>query len=76
MEIGSHHGRSLIPLIKGARKINNLMVIDIFENQKLNISMSGRGNKEIFYKNLSKFDIEISSLQIIDDTSSNYKKNT
>ena len=50
LEIGSHHGRSLIPLIKGARKINNLMVIDIFENQKLNISMSGRGNKEIFIK--------------------------
>ena len=34
--------------------------------------MSGRVTKR-FYKNLSKFDIEISSLQIIDDTSPNYK---
>ncbi len=76
LEIGSHHGRSLIPLIKGARKINNLMVMDIFEKQKLNISKSGSGNKEIFYKNLSKFNIEISSLQIIDDSSSNYKKHS
>ena len=50
LEIGSHHGRSLIPLIKGARKINHLMVIDIFEKQKLNISKSEVGTKRFFKK--------------------------
>lgn len=74
LEIGSHHGRSLIPLIKGARDINRVMIIDIFEKQNLNVSNSGKGSKEIFLRNLSKFNINISSIQIIDDSSLNYKK--
>lgn len=74
LEIGTHHGRSLIPLIKGSNYINQVLIIDIFEKQKLNISKSGKGNIKIFLKNLKKFNIDSSLIQIINDTSINYNK--
>ncbi len=74
LEIGTHHGRSLIPLIKGSKKKNKVVVMDIFENQKLNISKSGFGSKKIFLKNLKKFKINNKFISIISDSSYNYKK--
>ena len=73
LEIGTHHGRSLIPLIKGSKKINKVVVMDIFENQKLNISKSGFGSKKIFLNNLKKFKINNKAITIISDSSYNYK---
>ena len=52
LEIGTHHGRSIIPIIKSNKKINNTVLIDIFSNQKLNISKSGSGDKKILLSNL------------------------
>ena len=48
--------------------------MDIFENQKLNISKSGFGSKKIFLNNLKKFKINNKSITIISDSSYNYKK--
>ncbi len=78
LEIGTHHGRSIIPIIKSNKKINNTVLIDIFSNQKLNISKSGSGDKKILLSNLKKFDINLSKIKILNQSSfkflSYYKK--
>lgn len=74
LEIGTHYGRSLIPLVKGSKKINKVVVLDIFEKQKLNLSNSGSGDRRILLKNIKNFNINLSDIFILNDKSSNYKK--
>ena len=46
------------------------VLIDIFSNQKLNISKSGSGDKKILLKNnLKKFDIDLSKIKILNQSS-------
>lgn len=51
-EIGVHHGKSAVffgHLLDGCENLN---VCDIFDSQHSNLSKSGRGNQDIFLKNM------------------------
>jgi predicted O-methyltransferase YrrM len=62
-EIGVHHGKSSIVMavFSGNAK---LYAIDIFGDQEKNIDSSGRGNKEIFLRNMKRFSIDESRIVI------------
>ena len=57
-EIGVHHGKSFIPMVLFSEG-STCHCVDVFENQKLNIDRSGKGDFRRFYSNLSKFNIEM-----------------
>ncbi|WP_170844643.1 class I SAM-dependent methyltransferase [Aliiruegeria lutimaris] len=63
VEIGTHHGKSFIPLAL-SNNSKNSYVIDIFEDQHYNIDSSGTGNKERFLKNIEEAGIDTSSITI------------
>ncbi len=56
-EIGVHHGRSMIAICLGLADNEKAYAIDIFDQQHLNKDGSGRGNRDIFEKNLVKFGV-------------------
>tara|TARA_B110001450_G_scaffold167540_1_gene156215 strand:+ start:44 stop:799 length:756 start_codon:yes stop_codon:yes gene_type:complete len=74
LEIGAHHGRSIIPILCANKSFKKATIIDIFSKQKYNISKSGHGNEKIFIDNLKKFNINIKKIQIIDDHSYKFLK--
>jgi len=53
-EIGIHHGRYFILLANLRRPGEEAIAIDIFENQRLNIDRSGRGDYSIFTQHLER----------------------
>ena len=53
LEIGVHHGKSFIPMLYLLREDEHAIAVDIFEDQQFNYDKSGKGNKEIFIKNLN-----------------------
>ncbi len=55
-EIGVHHGKSFI-MMALANDGNKCYAIDIFGQQKLNVDRSGKGDKNIFLRNLARFEI-------------------
>ena len=57
VEIGVHHGKSLILMAKFSNQ-DSLYAIDIFDDQKKNIDSSGLGDLKIFKRNLKKFEID------------------
>lgn len=74
-EIGTHHGKSAIMLgLMTNQKKEKLGLCDIFSNQELNISNSGRGNKEILVRNLSSFFKDLHFIQIYEKKSSDLTK--
>lgn len=54
-EIGIHHGKSALPLAIAMRPTETLFAIDVFEHQEFNADGSGRGDREIFERNLVRF---------------------
>ncbi len=54
-EIGVHHGKFFIPLSLLRTKDEKALVIDVFENQKLNVDQSGKGDLQILNRNLEKY---------------------
>lgn len=50
-EIGVHHGKSALVLGAMARPNEQLGVCDIFGAQALNVSASGKGDRDVFLKN-------------------------
>ena len=65
VEIGVHHGRSMIALCLGLTDTEKAYAIDIFDQQNKNQDRSGRGNRDIFEKNLAKFGV-VSGAIVID----------
>lgn len=55
-EIGVHHGKFFIMLNSFTNSNETSYAIDLFGNQELNIDKSGKGNLEIFKKNLQNYD--------------------
>ena len=64
VEIGVHHGRSMIAICLGLVDNEKAYAIDIFDQQHLNKDGSGRGNRDIFEKNLAKFGVAPSTIVI------------
>lgn len=55
LEIGIHHGKSFIPLAATIKENESAIAIDIFEDQHLNLDLSGCGNKNIVESNILKY---------------------
>jgi hypothetical protein len=55
MEIGVHHGRSFILLALGCREAECAFAVDLFEQQELNTSRSGIGDRTRMTENLARF---------------------
>lgn len=55
VEIGVHHGRSFLLLSLAAQEHERALAIDVFEEQHLNLDMSGKGDLQRFQRNLQKY---------------------
>ena len=55
IEIGVHHGKFFIGIENLTPRSGRCVAVDLFENQELNIDRSGRGDREIFVKNVRKW---------------------
>lgn len=55
LEIGVHHGRFFIGIENLTPKERDSIAIDVFENQSINIDKSGKGDLEMFCKNVERF---------------------
>lgn len=69
LEIGVHHGKSFISMAQVSNR-RRLYAIDIFGRQDLNVDDSGRGDKDVFVKNLERFAVD-SGRVVIDERLSN-----
>lgn len=67
-EIGVHHGKLFILLCLLAPR-SRYFAIDVFEAQELNVDGSGRGDREVFERNLRRCGIEASAVDIISSSS-------
>lgn len=54
-EIGVHHGKFFIPLCLLRSGQEKALVIDVFEDQKLNVDHSGKGDKQVLQQNLERY---------------------
>ncbi|MEO0983692.1 MAG: class I SAM-dependent methyltransferase [Pseudomonadota bacterium] len=68
-EIGVHHGKLFILLYNCLSTDERGLAIDLFDDQAQNTDGSGRGDKEIFLRNLSRFSPDSSKLTIIEANS-------
>ena len=69
-EIGVHHGKSALVLGAMARPADRLGVCDVFGAQALNVSASGKGDREIFLRNFRGAFADDSFLTIYEKLSS------
>lgn len=54
-EVGIHHGKSFLVLTAAAMEQERLFAIDVFEQQELNLDLSGKGDRDVFLENLEWF---------------------
>jgi hypothetical protein len=64
-EIGVHHGRLFILLALGAGPDESCFAIDVFERQELNLDEAGRGDREIFARNLRDHGLDPDKVHIV-----------
>lgn len=57
VEIGTHHGKSLVSMLTASGDAANAYVIDLFGRQEENLDDSGRGDLERLKSNLAEFGI-------------------
>ena len=57
VEIGTHHGKSLVSMLTASGDAANAYVIDLFGRQAENLDDSGRGDLERLKSNLAEFGI-------------------
>ena len=74
IEIGTHHGKSFIPLAI-SNESNGCYVIDVFDNQEVNLDNSGKGDINRFKNNLISFGIDLQNI-VIDARMSEEVKST
>ena len=68
-EIGVHHGKLFILLHLITNNDEISVAWDLFENQIENIDNSGRGDKEVFIKNLDYHKCDLSRIKIFSENS-------
>ena len=65
-EIGVHHGKFFIALMKTAKLPRTLnYAIDVFDNQEFNLDRSGRGDLDIFQENVLKCGERLGDIEIV-----------
>ena len=72
LEIGVHRGKSAI-LFLLSPNIEKLIAVDLFENQLGNVDNSGSEKMKEFLRNIEKFQIDMSRLDIIETDSTTLK---
>ena len=55
LEIGVHHGRLFLLLALATKRGERAIAVDIFEDQHLNVSLSGSGDRTILEKNIEHY---------------------
>jgi predicted O-methyltransferase YrrM len=73
VEIGVHHGKSLIAMCLALKHNEKAYAIDVFENYRANLDLSGMGDERILKLNLSRFNIPIDTV-ILDKRPSQHVK--
>jgi hypothetical protein len=68
-EIGVHHGKSFLPLSLALSAEEISIAIDVFEEQHYNLDRSGRGNRNIFLKNMYRFGIDLKKVMLLQKNS-------
>lgn len=68
-EIGVHQGKSFIPLCMALGAGERAICIDVFDQQEKNLDASGRGDLSIFQDNLAAFQLDTSTIDIIQASS-------
>jgi hypothetical protein len=63
-EIGVHHGRSFIAMCLALQPGQKSYCVDVFDAQHLNKDFSGKGNRNIFEENLTRFGVDPNSVTI------------
>ena len=64
-EIGVHHGRLFILLSLVRRAAENAVALDLFEDQHLNVDLSGKGDRARFERNLRRWDPRHEDVRIV-----------
>ncbi len=65
IEIGVHHGRSLIPMALGQKPGEVVLAIDCWDQQQHNRDKSGKGDLKAFINNLQRMGIDPSSVKVL-----------
>lgn len=69
VEIGVHQGKLFIPLCMALRSDELALCIDVFDDQRLNLDSSGKGDFNLFQENLAKFHLNPSRIQVFKGSS-------
>jgi hypothetical protein len=69
VEIGVHHGKSFIPLCMSLKADEQALCIDLFDDQEKNLDSSGKGDFNVFKKNIEKFGFDLSLIRILKGSS-------
>jgi hypothetical protein len=69
LEIGVHHGRLLLALATLTASDEKVVAIDIFGQQRLNVDLSGSGNKAVFQAHVARLIGEARVVEVIEDDS-------
>lgn len=64
-EIGVHHGKLFLLLHLLRRPGEKGVAIDLFEDQELNVDHSGRGERDIFLRNVEQMAGDLSNLEVL-----------
>ncbi|KAJ3279889.1 hypothetical protein HK104_001091 [Borealophlyctis nickersoniae] len=68
-EIGVHHGKLTIGLAHTLNGHHRGLALDLFDDQSKNVDNSGKGDKDIFLKNLARFGVAEQVLNIVQGSS-------
>jgi hypothetical protein len=72
-EIGIHHGKLFLILYLSTAQDEKALAIDVFSRQHLNIDDSGKGDREVFLRNIDRYAGSREGLEVIEDSSLNVK---
>jgi len=75
-EIGVHHGKSFVAICLANADDERALCLDVFDDQHLNKDHSGKGSLAILRKNLARYDISDSQVEIIKASSLGFPPQT
>ena len=63
-EIGIHHGRSFLAMMATKSVATVGLAIDVFEDQQLNVDLSGKGDLDYFRRNVNRWSASVDRVQM------------
>lgn len=68
-EIGVHHGKLFVLLMLASSRTERLFAVDVFEEQDKNVDRSGKGDRQIFERNIARYGVSPEEVQIMQASS-------